>query len=238
MPPRVLITGSRKGIGKALCQYYLSQAWEVEGVSRGASSIDHVNYRHHQADVADEKAAAAIFRLLSREGKADLDLVILNAGAASMNHSLLTDLRQIDAMMSVNFKGSFIYAREAARYFIRHRKKGCIITFSSVAVPLSLEGELAYVASKAAVEAMTKVMAAELRTSNIRLYSIGPGPVATDLIKQVPADKIEALIERLPSRSLTKESEIIQLMADVYDESLGYESGTVLYLGGLSDSTR
>ena len=75
------------------------------------------------------------------------------------------------------------------------KKFGRIINFSTVAVPLDLDGEMVYASSKAAIEKMTRIMAKELAPYNILVNTIGPTPIETDLIRVVPKDKIQKLID-------------------------------------------
>jgi Dehydrogenases with different specificities (related to short-chain alcohol dehydrogenases) len=89
-----------------------------------------------------------------------LDVLINNAGIASMNHSLLTPVATVNKIMETNFTGTFLFCREAARLMQLHGY-GRIVNFTSVAVPLKIEGEAAYAASKAAVISLTQILARE-----------------------------------------------------------------------------
>ncbi|MCE8421786.1 SDR family NAD(P)-dependent oxidoreductase, partial [Rhodovulum sulfidophilum] len=85
----IAITGTRKGIGRALAETYLARGWTVVGCSRDASDLTHPAYRHHTLDVADERAVAGMMQDVRRtHGR--LDALLNNAGIASMNHALLT----------------------------------------------------------------------------------------------------------------------------------------------------
>src|SRR5207248_2424684 len=84
-----------------------------------------------------------------------------DAGAASMNHALLTSAASFDAIINTNLRGTFLVSREAAK-LMRRRSFGRIVNFTTVAVPLALAGEAAYVAAKGGVEALTRTLAREL----------------------------------------------------------------------------
>ena len=111
--------------------------------------------------------------------------------------------------------------------------EGRIVKLSSVAVPLRLEGQAAYVASKAAVEGLSQVMARELGEYGITVNVIGPAPTATDMIRGVPKAKIERLVPSLP----TKRPGTPEDVASVVDFLLRPESSAVtaqvIYLGGV-----
>lgn len=229
-PAVTLVTGARKGIGRFLAEHYLRKGHRVAGISRSASDLLHDSYVHFEADVADENAVrAAVQDIWKRFGR--LDHLVNNAGIASMNHAMLTPAATVEKILRTNVLGTFIAAREAAKAMQRGRF-GRIVNFSTIAVPLALEGEAAYVASKAAVEGLTRTLARELSPFGIRVNAVGPTPVDTDLIRAIPPDKIAALLRRQPIQRLGTFEDV----ANVVDFFLAPESdlitGQVLYLGG------
>ena len=230
-PGVMLITGSRKGIGEFLARYYAEKGWHVIGCSRGPASWSHPRYEHHQIDITDENAVISLFSSI-RKDHGRLDAVLNNAGIASMNHFTLTPAETVNRIFSTNVTGTFIVAREAARLMIS-RKSGRIVNFSSVAHPLCLQGESVYAASKAAVESLTKIMARELAAWNITVNAIGPTPIDTDLIRGVPAEKMESLLFQLPAGkagTMEQVSHVIDFFLAPASECI---TGQVLYLGGV-----
>lgn len=228
--PVTLVTGTRKGIGRYLAEYYSGLGHQVIGCSRGDVDWSHDNYRHVCTDVADEAEVKALFRIVRTEFKG-LTNLINNAGIASMNHSLLTPAGTVSKILSTNVLGSFLFCREAAK-LMRAAKYGRIVNFSTVAVRYKLEGEAAYVASKAAVEALTDVLSREFAEFGITVNTVAPVPIETDLIRAVPEDKIKALIDR----QSVKKFGTFEDVANVTDFFLRPESGMIngqhLYLGG------
>src|SRR5205085_5411556 len=95
--------------------------------------------------------------------------------------------------LDTNVMGTFLLCREAAK-LLRGRPHARIVNLSSVVVPLQIEGEAIYAASKAAVEMLTRVLAGELAPLGITCNAVGPTPIETDLIRGVPAEKIERLL--------------------------------------------
>ena len=226
-----LITGSNKGIGKFLAGHYLDMGHLVVGCGRGECDQERDGYSYVRLDVADEKSVKSLFLRIRRDlGR--LDHLINNAGIASMNHSLLTPLDTVKRVLSTNVIGTFLFSREAAK-LMKKKHYGRIVNFSTVAVPLKLEGESVYVASKAGIEGLTHVLAREFAEFGITVNAVGPSPVQTDLIRSVPEDKIRALL----GRQAVKEIGHVEDVSNVVDFFLREESrlvtGQVLYLGGL-----
>ena len=183
----ILITGTRKGIGKYLAEYYLEKQFIVIGCSRGESTILNEHYKHYCLNVIDEPQVKKLFSEIQRDF-GSLNILINNAGIASMNHSLLTSIDTVKKILETNVIGMFLFSREAAK-LMRKTNDGRIVNFSTVAVPLKLEGEAVYAASKAAINTLTQILAIEFAPFGITVNAIGPTPVKTDLIKNVPEDK-------------------------------------------------
>jgi len=227
----MLITGTRKGIGAELVEHYTSAGFEVIGCSRGEAEYSFDHYRHYQADVADEKAIKQMCTDIRRR-HGSLDVLINNAGIASMNHCLLTPLITVQKILSTNVIGTFLLCREAAK-LMRRSGSGRIVNFATVATPLKLEGEAIYAASKAAVVSLTEVMARELAELNITVNAVGPTPVMTDLIRSVPKDKIDRLLARQAIARLGETRDIRNVIDFFISPESDFVTGQVVYLGGV-----
>jgi 3-oxoacyl-[acyl-carrier protein] reductase len=229
--PITVITGTRTGIGRYLAEHYLGQGHVVIGCSRSESDLEHKSYQHHELDVADEDAVGRLFLGL-RDHFGRVDNLVNNAGVASMNHALLTPVGALQRVLNTNLVGSFLFCREAAK-IMRRERYGRIVNFVTVAIPLKLEGEAAYVASKGGVLALTEVLAREFGGFGITVNAVGPTPIETDLIRSVPRQKIEALIARQAIRRLGTFEDV----SNVVDFFLRGESsmitGQCVYLGGV-----
>lgn len=229
--PVTLITGARKGIGRFLAERLLARGERVAGISRTASDLRHESYLHFECDVADEKAMrGAIQDIRRRFGR--LDNLVNNAGIASMNHALLTPASTVEQVLRTNVVGAFVAARESAK-IMRQGGGGRIVNFTTVAVPLALEGEAAYVASKAAVESLTRVLARELGPFGIRVNAVGPTPIETDLIRAVPKEKIEALLARQVLPRMGTLEDVAQVVDFFLAPASDFVTGQVIYLGGV-----
>jgi 3-oxoacyl-[acyl-carrier protein] reductase len=228
----MLITGTRKGIGRALVEYYTKQNYIVIGCSRDDVDYQYENYFHVNADVSNESDVRKVFSYI-RKIFGNLDILINNAGIASMNHIMITPKSSVDNIFGTNFIGTFLFCREAAKIMSKN-SFGRIVNFTTVATPLKLEGEAVYAASKAAIHNFTEVIARELAPFNITVNCIGPTPVDTDLIKSVPQDKMDRLIARqaIPRKGTT--DDIINVINFFIDNKSDFITGQNIFLGGVN----
>ena len=226
------ITGTRRGIGQALAQHYVELGHQVIGCSRSEPSWSLKNYTHFVGDVADNHFVTQVMRYIKNK-YGHLDNLINNAGIASMNHCLLTPSQTIQRIHDTNVLGTFQCCREGAK-LMRQQKYGRIINFTSIAVPLQIEGEAVYAASKSAVQTLTKILARELAEFSITVNSIGPTPIKTDLIKKVPDKAINRIINRQAIKRLGQFNDVINVIDFFLQESSEFITGQNLYLGGVS----
>jgi 3-oxoacyl-[acyl-carrier protein] reductase len=228
----VVVTGTSRGIGLAMAKHFLALGDAVCGCSRGASPLRHPHYTHFEANVADEIAVVSMMRSIVRK-HGRIDALLNNAGIATMNLALLTPAATAKEIFSVNFHGTFLFCREAAKTMVR-QKFGRIVNFATVATPLRLEGESIYAASKAAVESFTEVLARELGASGITVNAIGPTPVPTDLIKNVPRAKMDALLGRQAIKRFGTVADVVNVVEFFLSPRSDFVTGQVIYLGGVN----
>lgn len=159
-----------------------------------------------------------------------IDVVVNSAGRLTLSPIADLDLDDLDALHRTNIRGTFVIAREAAR---RVRDGGTIITMSTSVVGLQLPAYGAYVASKGAVEAMTLVLARELRGRQITVNAVAPGPTATELFFE---GKDEATIERMakqpPLERLGTPEDIAEVVAFLASPAGHWVNGQVVRANG------
>jgi 3-oxoacyl-[acyl-carrier protein] reductase len=227
--PTALITGTSQGLGRALAERLLADGWTVHGFSRGPQDLTHAAFTAHAVDITDESAVRAAVAVVAEGGR--IDLLVNNAGAASMNALLLTPGETAERLMRVNYLGTFHCLQAVGKVMVRQRA-GRIINLTTVAVPLSLEGEAAYVASKAAVEALTKVAAKEFASQGVRVMAIGFGPVDTRLTRAVPRAALAKINGQISRPDGTTMDQAVEFFISQL-HSPDFISGSVRYLGAV-----
>jgi len=195
-----VVTGASRGIGRVVATTLAAAGQAVvvgyAGNEQAAKEVvDEISAAGGQAvaaqaDVADENAVAALFTTATQVF-GGVDVVVNSAGRLSLSPIAELDLADLDALHRTNIRGPFVVAREAAR---RVRAGGAIVLFSTSVVGLQLPGYAGYAASKGAVEAMTLILAREMRGRDITVNTVAPGPTATEFFLD---GKDEATIEHL-----------------------------------------
>lgn len=227
----MVITGTRKGIGRYLAEYYLGKGYRVYGCSRGEADDLGPDYTHFCLDIGDEAAVTSLFASVRRQSKR-LDVLLNNAGIASMNHALLTPLSTVQKIFSTNVMGTFLFCREGAK-LMRKSPAPRIVNFTTVATPLKLEGEAIYAASKAAVNTLTQILAREFAQWGITVNAVGPTPIPTDLIRGVPSEKLESLLARQAIRRYGTNADVSNVVDFFIRPESDFVTGQILYLGGV-----
>lgn len=227
----IIITGTRKGIGKYLAEQYLQEGDIVYGCSRRICDIEHPNYHHTRLDVSDEAEVVSFVRNVYKNHK-HIDVLINNAGCASMNHFLLTPYDTAKKVFNTNFFGTFLMCREVAKYMVKN-KSGRIVNYSTVAVALNLHGELVYSASKAAIEQLTRVLADEIGESGVTVNAVGPTPIDTDLIKNVPENKLQDLLSHQCIKRFGQFEDVKNVIDFFLKPESNFITAQTIYLGGV-----
>ena len=195
-----IVTGASRGIGAAVAERLAADGFTVViNYSGDAKSAEALSRKIEaaggraltaKADVGNPEAVRLMFQT-AEAAFGGVDVLVNNAGIMALSNIADTDDATFDRQISVNLKGTFNTLREAAK---RLRAGGRIINFSTSALGMRMPGYGVYVATKAAVEAMTGVLANEMRGRNITVNTVAPGPTATDLFLN---GKSPELVDRL-----------------------------------------
>ncbi|CAM5702215.1 SDR family oxidoreductase [Streptomyces antimycoticus] len=182
-----LVTGATGGIGRAVTDRLAQDGYAVAvhyagNKAKANETVDAIKARGGAAiavggDVADEEAMAAAFDATETEF-GGIDVVVNTAGIMLLAPIATLKLDDLDRMHRTNIRGTFVVSQQAAR---RLRRGGALVNFSTSVTRLQFPTYGAYAASKGAVEAMTLVLARELRGKDVTVNAVAPGPTATPL---------------------------------------------------------
>jgi len=233
-----IVTGGSRGIGRqtaarlgregyaVVVTYGGSQAEAEEAVKE----VEQAGGRAIavQADVADENAVAALFDQ-AEQSFGGVDVVVHAAGVMPLSPLADLDLDAFDRVVRTNLRGTFVVDQQAVR---RVRSGGAIINFSSSLTKLARPGYSAYAATKGGVEAMTLILARELRGRDVTVNAVAPGPTATALFFD---GKSQELIDRIaaepPLERLGQPEDIAELVAFLAGPGR-WVNGQVIYANG------
>lgn len=229
---KILITGSSRGIGKALAEHYLEAGHEIWGCSRSKSSIKHDNYVHYTLDLTHEKQVRSMFDQISRQDFR-FDVLINNTGKASLNSIMLIPYQTVQEVTNLNVNAFFLISREAAKWMLLNKVEGRVINLSSTAATLSLEGEAIYAASKAAVESLTKTMSRELASTGITVNALGISLYKSNLTNNVPCQKLQKVLDEQPIGRWARTSDITNTLDYFISPSSDFITGQIIYLAGI-----
>ncbi|MFF2097017.1 SDR family oxidoreductase [Streptomyces sp. NPDC058202] len=234
-----IVTGGSGGIGSAVAQALAADGMSVVVHYSGrAERADEVVTSIRKAggeavavsgDVADETAMAALYDT-AEERFGGVDVVVNTAGIMVLAPLAEMDLDAFDRMHRVNVRGTFVVSQLAAR---RLRPGGALVNFSTSVTRLQQPTYAAYAATKGAVEAMTLILARELRGRDVTVNAVAPGPTATPLFLE---GKSPELVERIaavsPLERLGTPEDIAQAVAFLAGPGGRWVNGQVLFSNG------
>jgi len=234
-----LVTGAGRGIGQAI-----ALAFAREGARVAVTDIDPTTAQATarrigrakalalQMDVADAGSIRDGFDAIHRAwGR--IDVAVTNAAVEPIVPFLELSEATWDRIIDVNLKGTFLVAQAAARRMVR-RRRGVIITLSSVNAEVARPESAAYAATKGGVRQLTKAMAIALAPHGIRVNAIGPGTVVTGLTRHLLKNRRwrDAVYARTPMQRVAEPREIAEVAVFLASDASSYMTGSTVYVDG------
>jgi 3-oxoacyl-[acyl-carrier protein] reductase len=183
-----------------------------------------------QADVAEPQPVQDLFDAVEQQ-LGGIDVVVNTAGIMILSPVAELDLDDFDRMQRINVRGAFLVSREAAR---RLRPGGALINFATTVRKLALPTYAAYAASKAAVEALTPILAKELRGRDVTVNAVAPGPTATPLfLDGKPQEVVDQLAAAAPLERLGRPGDTAEVVAFLAGPARWVNGQTIFVNGGI-----
>lgn len=238
-----IITGASKGLGKALAKRFAHEGSSVVLAGRSYDLMKDVCREIHaldceaypvRMDVMDPKSIDSVIKeTAERYGK--IDVLINNAGIPMVSPSEELSYENWKKTIDTNLTRVFLCSQAVAKQMIDLKNAGCIINISSTFGKSPVPQRAAYCSSKAAVDMLTKVLAAEWADKKIRVNAIAPGYLNTEFIQQLEQQgklDIESLKRRIPQRRIGHPDEITGLAVYMASDEASYMTGSVVYIDG------
>ena len=230
---RILVTGAGKGIGAATARRLAGQGAKVVALSRSRDDLDRLREDLGCETIACDLSDLDAARRRAREAL-PLDGLVNNAGTTVLEPFLDTPVDAFDHLMTVNVKAAMVIAQVAARDMIGRGVAGSIVNVSSVAASIGIADHAAYCASKAALDALTRVMAIELGPHGIRVNAVNPAVTLTPMAVKAWSDpaKADPVKERMPMGRFIEPGEVADVIAFLLSGRAGMVAGHSLAVDG------
>lgn len=229
----MIVTGTSRGVGRKVAEYYLSTGWQVIGCSRDDSdSIKHINYKHFSIDISKEEDIHFLFKNIKKTYKR-LDVLINNAAISSENYVMSLKAEEIDNTFKVNTQASMLIAKEAHRA-MRKSKFGRIINISSLHANICCPGASVYGASKAALEQFSRIMAREVIFDRVTVNTLSLSVVEeSGMLDSINMEIVEKILDLTITKEKLKLLDITHAIDFLISPNARLITGETLHIGGI-----
>lgn len=229
----VLVTGAGKGIGHATVQLLCERGARVVAMSRSEDDLALLKKETGCETIAVDLADADAARKAARAAQ-PVDLLVNNAGIASLQPFLDTTVEDFDHVINVNLRAAMIVAQECARSMIARGTGGAIVNVSSLSANVGFALHTAYCASKGGMDAMTRVMANELGAHGIRVNAVNPAVTMTPMAEKAWSDPAKSgpMLARIPLQRFIQPVEVARTIAYLLSDDSSMVNGVSLLIDG------
>ncbi len=234
-----LVTGAARGIGRSIAETFASEGADLmlcdlneEWLTETANAVRAAG-RRAECKAVDVRQPAAVQETvdatLAAFGK--IDILVNNAGITRDTFLVRMSDDDWDSVISVNLKGTFLFCRAAAKPMIR-QKAGAIVNIASVIGLIGNAGQCNYAASKAGVIALTKSLAKELASRNIRVNAVAPGFIETKMTEVLNEETRAKMLELIPLKRFGTPADVAKVVLFLASDAASYVTGQVVTVSG------
>ncbi len=239
---KIIVTGGSRGIGAAIVREltlrgaqvafsYSSQESAAQKllseITESGSAKAHFCFPLQLTEPAQtEEALAAAFEKLG-----GCDGVVNNAGISKDQLLIRTKTEDFQSVIQTNLIGTFVVTKAAVKYFLKQRS-GAIVNISSVIGSTGNIGQAAYAASKAGLSGLTKSVALEVASRGIRINSVSPGYIATDMTDKLSDQVKKEILSRIPLQRIAEPNEVAYAVLFLLSDLSSYVTGQTLHVNG------
>ena len=234
----VIVTGASRGIGKEIAKELAKKEYTVIANYNKSEKqalelkeeleIENIKIDIFKADVSKRSEAQKLVEYTINKYR-KIDVLINNAGISQIKEFTQITDEDWNNMINTNLNSVFYMTQEACKNMI-HNKKGCIINISSIWGVVGASCEVHYSVSKAGIDAMTKSLAKEMGPSNIRVNSIAPGIIDTEMNRNLSEEEINNIKEEIPLEKIGKAQDIEKCVEWLIEDN--YTTGQIISING------
>ena len=240
MKKSAIITGGSGDIGSAVCKALAAKGYNIivnyntnknkaDALSSSLRLLGCEAYSF-KADVSNKKEVFEMMNFaLEKFGR--IDLLVNNAGKSYIDTITSLEDEKAEEIFSINLKGTYLCCKEASKIMI-HQKCGKIINISSMWGDIGASCEVAYSASKAGINGLTKALAKELAPSGITVNAVSPGLIATKMNETVSTDDLNSFVEEIPLGRIGTVEDIAKSVVFLASDDADYITGQILSVSG------
>jgi 3-oxoacyl-[acyl-carrier protein] reductase len=235
-PRHVVVSGGSRGLGRSLVAGLLEAGYRVSTFSRGAEDVtdglaENEGLLFATADLADAESISAFLKRAELAFGAPYGLI--NCAAVGVDGVLATTPDQeIENMIAVNVAGTLRLTKLVVRRMLLAKTGGVILNISSISAVRGYKGLSAYAFGKGGLDAMTRSLARELGERGIRVNSIAPGFLETDMSHGLDEEQRAQILRRTPLQRLGRAEDILGPVLFLLSDQAGFITGQVLVVDG------
>lgn len=236
---KVLITGGSRGIGAGICRRLSQEGAQVaftysssEDAARGVlESLAGNNHIHVKMNLSQTQSVEQAFQQVLEHFNGQIDGLVNNAGITKDQLLLRMKDEDFDSVIQTNLKGTYLCTKLALKPMLKARQ-GSIVNISSVIGHSGNPGQSNYAASKAGIEAFSRSIALEVGSRGIRINSLAPGFIVTDMTDALNDEQKEGILTKIPLQKLGTVEDIAASCSFLLSDESSYITGQVLHVNG------